>query len=285
MRGRVCVVTEPQTPAAEPSAPAPLRAVVTGASSGIGEACVRLLRARGWDVVAFARRADRLEDVARRTGAHAVVGDVTSDDDVARLVAEATARGPVHALLNVAGFALGVDHVDAARLDEWRAMYETNVLGTVRVTKALLPHLRASRRGDVVLLTSTAGHDAYVGGSGYVASKHALLGVARTLRLELAGEPVRVIEIAPGMVQTPEFSLTRYHGDQAGADAVYAGVENPLTADDVADVVTFAVTRPHHVNIDSLVLRPVAQSSTWSVWRGPLEPKGVPARAEAHRDA
>ena len=278
-------MTEPQTPAAEPSAPAPLRAVVTGASSGIGEACVRLLRARGWDVVAFARRADRLEDVARRTGAHAVVGDVTSDDDVARLVAEATARGPVHALLNVAGFALGVDHVDAARLDEWRAMYETNVLGTVRVTKALLPHLRASRRGDVVLLTSTAGHDAYVGGSGYVASKHALLGVARTLRLELAGEPVRVIEIAPGMVQTPEFSLTRYHGDRSGADAVYAGVENPLTADDVADVVTFAVTRPHHVNIDSLVLRPVAQSSTWSVWRGPLEPKGVPARDEAHRDA
>jgi len=268
-----------------PGPAGPLRAVVTGASSGIGEACVRHLRARGWDVVAFARRADRLEDLAARTGAHPVVGDVTSDDDVARLVAEARARGPVHALLNVAGFALGVDHVDAARIDEWRAMYETNVLGTVRATKAFLPLLRASRRGDVVLMTSTAGHDTYVGGSGYVASKHALLGVARTLRLELVGEPVRVIEIAPGLVHTPEFSLHRYHGDQGGADAVYAGVENPLTADDVADVVTFAVTRPHHVNIDSLVLRPVAQASTSSLWRGPLEPKGVPAADEDPRDA
>ncbi|MFC8921433.1 SDR family oxidoreductase [Cellulosimicrobium sp. NPDC057127] len=272
--------------AAGPDLPATLRAVVTGASSGIGEACVRRLRALGWDVVAFARRADRLAEVAERTGAHPVVGDVTSDDDVARLVAEAGARGPVHALLDVAGLALGVDHVDAADLDAWRTMYETNVLGTVRVTKAFLPLLRASRRGDVVLLTSTAGHDGYPGGSGYVASKHAMVGVARTLRLELAGEPVRVVEIAPGMVRTPEFSLTRYGGDQASADAVYAGVEQPLTADDVADVVTFAVTRPHHVNIDSLVLRPLAQSSTTSVWRGPLVPKGeaVPARDEPRRD-
>jgi NADP-dependent 3-hydroxy acid dehydrogenase YdfG len=281
----VSVVTEPSNPPAQSPSTAPLRAVVTGASSGIGEACVRFLRARGWDVVAFARRADRLAEVAERTGAHPVVGDVTSDEDVARLVAEAGARGPVHALLNVAGFGLGVDHVDEAKIDEWRAMYETNVLGTVRVTKAFLPLLRASRRGDVVLMTSTAGHDTYVGGSGYVASKHALLGVARTLRLELVGEPVRVIEIAPGLVHTPEFSLNRYHGDQAGADAVYAGVVDPLTADDVADVVTFAVTRPHHVNIDSLVLRPVAQASTYSLWRAPLVPKGVPAPTDEHRDA
>jgi NADP-dependent 3-hydroxy acid dehydrogenase YdfG len=280
-------VTGPVPPPADRPSSSPLRAVVTGASSGIGEACVRHLRARGWDVVAFARRADRLADVAERTGAHPVVGDVTSDDDVARLVAEASARGPVHALLDVAGFALGVDHVDAADVDVWRAMYETNVLGTVRVTRALLPLLRASRRGDVVLLTSTAGHDGYPGGSGYVASKHAMVGLARTLRLELAGEPVRVIEIAPGMVQTDEFSLTRFGGDRASADAVYAGVENPLTADDVADVVTFAVTRPHHVNIDSLVLRPLAQASTTSVWRGPLVPKdeAVPAVDEADRDA
>jgi NADP-dependent 3-hydroxy acid dehydrogenase YdfG len=280
-------VTGPVPPPADRPSSSPLRAVVTGASSGIGEACVRHLRARGWDVVAFARRGDRLADVAERTGAHPVVGDVTSDDDVARLVAEASARGPVHALLDVAGFALGVDHVDAADVDVWRAMYETNVLGTVRVTRALLPLLRASRRGDVVLLTSTAGHDGYPGGSGYVASKHAMVGLARTLRLELAGEPVRVIEIAPGMVQTDEFSLTRFGGDRASADAVYAGVENPLTADDVADVVTFAVTRPHHVNIDSLVLRPLAQASTTSVWRGPLVPKdeAVPAVDEADRDA
>jgi NADP-dependent 3-hydroxy acid dehydrogenase YdfG len=279
-------VTRPVTPPDDRPSTSPLRAVVTGASSGIGEACVRHLRARGWDVVAFARRADRLADVAERTGAHPVVGDVTSDDDVASLVAEASARGPVHALLDVAGFALGVDHVDAADVDVWRAMYETNVLGTVRVTRAFLPLLRASRRGDVVLLTSTAGHDGYPGGSGYVASKHAMVGLARTLRLELAGEPVRVIEIAPGMVQTEEFSLTRYGGDRASADAVYEGVDDPLTADDVADVVTFAVTRPHHVNIDSLILRPLAQASTTSVWRGPLVPKGetAPVRDEAHRD-
>ncbi|QDP77112.1 SDR family NAD(P)-dependent oxidoreductase [Cellulosimicrobium cellulans] len=266
-------------------ATSPLRAVVTGASSGIGEACVRFLRARGWDVVAFARRADRLAEVAERTGAHPVVGDVTSDDDVARLVAEAGARGPVHALLNIAGFGLGVDPVDEAKIDEWRAMYETNVLGTVRVTREFLPLLRASRRGDIVLMTSTAGHDTYVGGSGYVASKHALLGVAKTLRLELVGEPIRVIEIAPGLVHTPEFSLNRYHGDQAGADAVYEGVVDPLTADDVADVVTFAVTRPHHVNIDSLILRPVAQASTYSLWRAPLVPKGVEPAPDADASA
>lgn len=276
-------MTDASHPAAQqlsmPTTPdgGPLRAVVTGASSGIGEACVRHLRAAGWDVVAFARRADRLEDVARRTGAHAVVGDVTSDDDVARLVVEATARGPVHAVLNVAGFALGVDRVEDADLDGWRAMYETNVLGTVRVTRALLPHLRAAGHGTVVVMSSTAGHDAYVGGGGYVAAKHAETSVARTLRLELVGEPIRVIEIAPGLVHTPEFSLHRYHGDQAGADAVYAGVEAPLTADDVADVVTFAVTRPRHVNVDSLVLRPVAQASTTSLWRGPLVPRGTDA--------
>src|SRR5690606_23383361 len=144
-------------------------------------------------------------------------------------------------------------------IDEWRAMYETNVLGSVRATKAFLPLLRASRRGDVVLMTSTAGHDTYVGGSGYVASKHRLLGVARTRRRQLVGAPVRVTAIAPGLAHPAEFALNRYHGVQAGADAVYEGVVDPLTADDVADVVTLAVTRPHHVDIDSLTLRAVAQ--------------------------
>ncbi len=251
------------------------RAVLTGASSGIGEAIALRLRALGWDVIAFARRADRLADLAARSGVHAVPGDVTSDDDVARLVAEASARGRVHTVLNVAGFAIGSDPVDVADVDAWRAMYETNLLGTVRVTRAFLPLIRAAGGGDIVLMTSTAGHGTYPGGSGYVASKTAMVALARTLRLELAGEPIRVIEIAPGMVQTPEFSVRRFGGNLGKADAIYAGVVNPLTADDVADVVEFAVTRPAHVNIDSLILRPVAQSTHTATARGPLVPKGA----------
>jgi len=259
------------SPSAAGDAPAEIRrAVVTGASSGIGAATVRRLRALGWDVVAFARRADLLDALASETGAHPVVGDVTDDDDVARLVREAEARGPVHAVLNIAGFASGTDPIDASDVDRWRAMFETNVLGTVRVTKAFLPAIRRAGFGTVLVLTSTAGHDAYSGGSGYVATKHAQAAVVDTLRLELNGEPIRVLEIAPGMVRTEGFSLTRFDGDQARADAVYEGVQDPLTADDVADVVTFAVTRPQHVAIDTLVLRPVAQSSTTLLARGPL---------------
>ncbi len=249
------------------------RAVVTGASSGIGAAVVAGLRNLGWDVVAFARRDDRLADVAKDTGAYPVVGDVTSEADVARLTAEASARGPVDAVVNIAGFAWGMDPVDTADIDRWRAMYETNVLGTIRVTRALLPHLRAAGGGDILLLTSTAGHGTYPGGAGYVASKTAEVSVARTLRMELGGEPIRVIEIAPGMVRTEEFSLTRFDGDRSKADQVYAGVEDPLTAEDVADVVEFALTRPAHVNIDSLILRPVAQSTHTTTARGPLRVK------------
>lgn len=244
-----------------------LRAVVTGASSGIGAATVVALRDLGWDVVAVARRADRLAEVAERTGAHPVVADVTDDDDVARVAAQARALGPVHALVNNAGGALGVDRVERGSIDDWRAMYEVNVLGTLRVTQALLPDLRASGRGDVVVLTSTAGHDTYPGGGGYVAAKHAERTIANTLRLELVGEPVRVIEIAPGMVRTPEFSLNRMGGDQDRADAVYAGVAEPLVAEDVADAIVWTLTRPHHVNIDSMVIRPRAQASNTLVAR------------------
>lgn len=240
--------------------PRPLRAVVTGASSGIGAATVRRLRTEGWDVVAVARRADRLADLAAETGATPFAADVTSDDDVARL-AEATAAAPLHAVVNNAGGALGLDPVADGAVADWRAMYEVNVLGTLRMTQALLPQLRASGRGDVLLVTSTAGHGAYPGGGGYVAAKHAERTVAETLRLELVGEPVRVIEVAPGMVATEEFSLVRFRGDRARADAVYAGVDGPLTADDVADAVAWCLTRPHHVNVDSLVIRPRAQAS------------------------
>lgn len=244
-----------------------LRAVVTGASSGIGAATVRLLRSTGWDVVAVARRADRLAELAAQTGAEVVVADVTSDEDVARLAATVTAGGPVHALVNNAGGAIGVDPVASGSVSEWRRMYEVNVLGTLRVTQALLPALLASGRGDVLVLSSTAGHDTYPGGGGYVAAKHAERTIAATLRLELVGEPVRVIDIAPGMVRTEEFSLNRLHGDRERADAVYAGVAEPLLAEDVADAVVWALTRPHHVNIDSLVIRPRAQATNTVVAR------------------
>jgi len=246
----------------------PLRAVVTGASSGIGAATVRRLRAEGWDVVAVARREDRLRALAEETGAETVVADVTADDDVARLADTVTAGGPVNALVNNAGGALGADPVASGSLEDWRAMYEVNVLGTLRVTQALLPALRDSGRGDIVVLSSTAAHGTYPGGGGYVAAKHAERQIAMTLRLELVGQPVRVIEIAPGMVHTDEFSLKRFGGDQSKADAVYAGVDAPLVAEDIADAIVWTLTRPHHVNIDTMIIRPRAQASNTVVARG-----------------
>ena len=247
--------------------PPTLRAVVTGASSGIGAATVRLLRDQGWDVVAVARRGDRLDALAAETGAVAVVADVTSDADVARLVAQVGAAGPLHALVNNAGGALGADPVATGDLAVWRAMYELNVLGTLRVTPGLLPALLAGGRGDVLVVTSTAAHGAYPGGGGYVAAKHAERQIAATLRLELVGRPVRVIEIAPGMVHTPEFSLTRLRGDAEAAEAVYRGVDGPLVAQDVAEAIGWALGRPHHVNIDLMVIRPRAQVSNTEVAR------------------
>lgn len=245
----------------------PLRAVVTGASSGIGAATVRRLRSAGWDVVAVARRADRLAQLAAETGAVPVVADVTSDDDVASLAHEVTAGGAVHALVNNAGGAIGADPVATGSVEHWRSMFEVNVLGTLRVTQALLPALTASGRGDIVVLSSTAAHGTYPGGGGYVAAKHAERTIANTLRLELVGQPVRVIEIAPGMVRTDEFSVRRFGGDTTRAAAVYAGVAEPLVADDVADAIVWCLTRPHHVNIDSMIIRPRAQVSNTQVAR------------------
>lgn len=244
-----------------------LRAVVTGASSGIGAATATQLRALGWEVYAVARRADRLQELADRTGAIPIIADITCNDDVAELATRVQADGPVHALVNNAGGALGTDSVEHGDITQWQTMYDTNVLGTLRVTQALLPALRHSGRGDVVVVTSTAAHDTYPGGGGYVAAKHAERMIANTLRLELVGEPIRVMEIAPGMVATPEFSLVRYGGDQAKADAVYEGVAQPLTADDVADAIVWTLTRPHHMNIDSMIIRPRAQASNTLVAR------------------
>lgn len=235
-----------------------LRAVVTGASTGIGDATVRRLISEGWSVLAVARREERLAKLAADTGCDYLAADITSDADVARIV---EAAGPTHALVNNAGGARGVDRVDAADLDNYRWMYETNVLGTVRLTKAMLPQMIPTGRADVLLLTSVAAHGAYEGGGGYTAAKNAERIIGETLRLELNGQPVRVIEIAPGMVHTEEFSLRRLGDDRAKADAVYEGVPNPLVAEDIADAIVWALTRPHHVNIDLMVVKPLAQAA------------------------
>jgi NADP-dependent 3-hydroxy acid dehydrogenase YdfG len=238
-------------------------AVVTGASSGIGAATARRLAAEGFDVVIGARRLDRLEQLAASTGARAVPLDVTDAESVSGFAAS---LDRVDVLVNNAGGAFDARPVADADLDSWAQTYEVNVLGTVRLTKALLPALRASGAGDVLFVSSTAALISYEGGASYTAAKHGVHTLAETLRLELNGEPVRVMEIAPGMVRTEEFSLNRL-GSTEAADAVYRGVREPLVADDVADCIAWAVTRPHHVNIDLMVVRPLAQAAQHKVAR------------------
>lgn len=239
-------------------------AVVTGASSGIGAATARLLAAQGFDVLCAARRQERVAALAEQIGGRALACDVTSADDVARLADEV---GPsLDVLVNNAGGAFGLDPVREADPEDWQRMYEVNVLGTQQVTQALLPALIAAR-GAVVFVTSTAAEVAYEGGAGYCGAKAAERMLVGALRLELFDQPVRITEISPGMVHTDEFSLTRFGGDQAKADAVYAGVPDPLTADDVAEAITWMVTRPAHVNIDRMTIRPVAQAAQHKVFR------------------
>lgn len=244
-------------------------AVVTGASSGIGAATARALAGEGFHVFCAARRLDRLEALADEIGGTAVRCDVTDADSVAGLAAAVGDRLDV--LVNNAGGALGVDPVATGDVESWRRMYEMNVVGTVQVTQALVGALEASGAGTVVNTGSTAGHGVYEGGGGYVAAKHGLAAMTQILRLELNGRPIRVSEVAPGMVRTDEFSLVRL-GDREKADAVYAGVEEPLTAEDVAEVITWVATRPRHVNIDLLVVRPLAQASNTKVHRAPIHP-------------
>lgn len=239
-------------------------AVVTGASSGIGAATARRLAAEGFLVVCAARRADRIEALATEIGGRAEACDVTSADDVARL---AETVGPrLDVLVNNAGGAFGQEPVAEADLDAWRRMFEVNVIGTARVTKALLPALVAAE-GVVVFVTSTAAEVTYEGAAGYCGAKAAERSIAQALRLEIYDQPVRVCEICPGMVQTDEFALTRYAGDESRADSVYAGVAEPLTADDVADSIAFMATRPSHVDIDRIVIRPRAQAAQHKVHR------------------
>jgi NADP-dependent 3-hydroxy acid dehydrogenase YdfG len=244
-------------------------AVVTGASSGIGAATARRLATEGFHVVAAARRVDRLEALVKEIGpeATAVACDVTSDESVAALAATVAGLGaPVSLLVNNAGGARGVDPVESGSIDDWQWMYDVNVLGTLRVTKALLPALDASGAGTVITVGSTAAFTVYEGGAGYTAAKHAQTALVGTLRLEIVGRPVRVIEIDPGMVRTEEFALNRT-GDRAKADAVYAGVAKPLVAEDIADCIAWCATRPAHVNIDRLVVRPIAQAAQHKVAR------------------
>ncbi len=239
-------------------------AVVTGASSGIGAASARSLAKAGFHVVVGARRRDRLDALAKEIDGTAVTLDVT---DQASVDALAAAYPNVSVLLNNAGGAKGLDPIAEANVPDWQWMYEVNVIGTLRVTKALLPALEASGAGHVVVMSSTAGHIVYEGGAGYTGAKHAQTALAETLRLELSGKPIRVSEIAPGMVRTEEFGLVRFDGNAEKAAAVYAGVREPLTAEDIADCVTWVVTRPPHVDIDLLVVRPLAQAAQHKVDR------------------
>jgi NADP-dependent 3-hydroxy acid dehydrogenase YdfG len=240
-------------------------AVVTGASSGIGAATARALARAGYDVLCAARRTERIEALAADIGGRAVTCDVTSAESVAELAR--VVGDSLHVLVNNAGGAFGLAPVSEADAEEWRHMFEVNVIGLVRVTQALLPALRGSGDGLVVNVGSTAGRIAYEGGAGYTVAKHGTQVVSETLRLELVGEPIRVSEVAPGMVRTEEFALNRFEGDQRRADAVYAGVPDPLVADDVADAIAWIATRPAHVNIDELVIKPRAQAAQHKVHR------------------
>ena len=243
---------------------------------------MRRLRADGWQVLAVARRADRLEALGNETGCSTRVVDVTQADDVeglrAALAADVAATGvPLDTVVLNAGLAIGVDPVAEADPADWARMFEVNVLGAQRVAAALLPLLRegARQRGaaDLVAVTSTAGQRAYEGGGGYAASKAGLRTLMDTLRLELAGEPIRVVQIAPGMVRTDEFTLNRLGGDAERAAALYDGVEHPLTAEDVALVIATALSLPDHINLDEITMRPVAQAAQHKLIRGPLRPR------------
>jgi len=239
-------------------------AVVTGASSGIGAASARALAGDGFHVVCAARRRDRVEELAKEIGGRAVVCDVTDAASVAGL---AEAVDSVDVLVNNAGGAFDQASVEDADIEDWARMFDLNALGTVRVTQALLPALRADGGGLVINMGSTAGRVAYEGGGGYVAAKHAVRAFTQTLRLELVAEPLRFTEIAPGMVKTEEFTLKRFGGDRERRDSVYEGVAEPLLAEDIAEAVRWVASLPSHVNIDEMVVRPRAQAAQHKVHR------------------
>jgi NADP-dependent 3-hydroxy acid dehydrogenase YdfG len=246
-------------------------AVVTGASSGIGAATARALAGDGFRVILGARRLERLKEVAAEVGGDAIALDVTDPRSVEEFAAKVQS---CDVLVNNAGGALGLAPLADADEEQWSRMYETNVLGTMRMTRALLPGLIESGDGHVVTVTSIAGFESYRGGGGYIAAKHGQRAMLRTLRLELLGEPVRVTEIAPGMVET-EFSLVRFGGDGEAARRVYEGME-PLRAEDVAECIRWAITQPTRVNVDEIVVRPRDQATAADVHRGARRPPDSP---------
>ena len=239
-------------------------AVVTGASSGIGAASARALAAAGYRVFCAARRLDRLQPLAEEIGGVAIECDITDQSQVDALATAVGGRCDL--LVNNAGGAIGQDPIETADVADWEKMYAITVAGTLRITQTLLPAIEAAE-GAIIFITSTAAETAYEGGGGYCGVKSAERYMAGSLRLELAGRPVRVCEVSPSMVHTEEFSLTRFGGDQAKADAVYEGVDAPLVAGDIAEAVRWIATLPDHVNIDRLVIRPRAQASNWKVVR------------------
>lgn len=248
----------------------PKTAIVSGASSGIGAATVRHLADAGFHVVGGARRVEKVRQHTDPVSGTAHALDITDPESITEFLAVARAaaqraNAPISLLVNNAGGALGLDPVAEAVDERWRTMFETNVLGSMRMTRALLDELVASGNGHIISIGSIAGFETYPGGAGYTAAKHGQRAFTRTLRLELIGQPVRVTEIAPGLVET-EFSVVRFDGDEERAAGVYAGMD-PLLADDVADCVAWAATRPAHVNIDEIVIRPRDQAAATLVHR------------------
>jgi NADP-dependent 3-hydroxy acid dehydrogenase YdfG len=241
-------------------------AIVTGASAGIGAATARALAAAGYRVIAAARRLDRLEKLAAEIGGEARRLDVTDPASVAELAAGIER---LDLLVNNAGGALGLDPVEQSDDERWRVMWETNVLGVMRMTRALLPALRAAGAGHVINVGSVSGFEVYAGGAGYTSVKHAARAVTQTLRIELLGEPIRITEINPGLVAT-EFALVRFDGDEERAASTYQGM-TPLAGDDVADCIVWAADRPAHVNIDEIVVRPRDQASVGQIHRRPRD--------------
>ena len=242
-------------------------AVVTGASSGIGAATAQLLADNGYSVVATARRKDRLEKLAAQNPSITpFVADLTVQSDVDALAAFCKDKN-VEVLINSAGGAFDASSVLDGDPDIWQKTYDLNVIATLRVTKAITPLMQHGGRGHIVIVSSTAGHRAYENGGSYVAAKFAERSVAHTLRLELNGQPIRITEIAPGMVKTDEFAVNRFAGDAAKAAKVYEGVDAPLTADDVAESIRWSIMLPEHFNVDSMVIRPIAQAANHKVHR------------------